>query len=563
MPAQIGENLPADNLSDNSGGAAEANNATTDNSDLTGDSGIIEPAIPSTDAALSGYPTDDESMYNDNGGNSKIADSSLASLALPAAAGASSTSRSAATSASSFSALQISPAGNSGAAVTSIPIEVPPGRKGIQPNISLNYNSNGSNGWLGVGWSLDMGAIQRSNKRGVNYTANDYVVMASGSTSELVPIGNNYYSPKIEGAFSRYYKHPTGGWEVTTKDGVIYYYGSSIASRQDNAIGVFKWCLDKIQDTNGNFMTVTYIKDQGEIYLDQIDYTGNTAGLSPANYVKIYRESRPDAPAMYTSNFSVITAYRLKTIEVFANGSRARAYKFSYTSSGNTGRSLLASVQQYGSDALLDAVGTITYGTALPTLNFEFYGGINGFGSGWGLNVDLKGTCTAYPADFNGDGKHDPMRACNDPASNYVWKTIPSVNDLISSISNGIGGRTAISYKPSSEYSNTLLPFIVQTVNSTTTCDNYNASNSTCQGNTSATAYTYSGGYFDYAEREYRGFEYVKATAPNDTKTETWFKGCTYTNPPDMLCMCLLNPKRFIRKSLCGNHQHLSVHDSV
>jgi hypothetical protein len=69
--------------------------------------------------------------------------------------------------------IQISPAGNTGTAATSIPIAVPPGRQGLQANISLNYNSGGQNGWLGVGWSLDMGAIQRSTKRGVNYSADD------------------------------------------------------------------------------------------------------------------------------------------------------------------------------------------------------------------------------------------------------------------------------------------------------------------------------------------------------------------------------------------------------
>ncbi|RJQ52812.1 MAG: hypothetical protein C4526_07660 [Nitrospiraceae bacterium] len=107
--------------------------------------------------------------------------------------------------------LQISPAGNSGTAVTGIPIIVPPGRKGMQPNISLNYSSSGGNGWLGVGWSLDMGAIQRNTKRGVNYSADDFVVTVNGSSSELVYIGTpqvyqREYRTKIEGAFSRYIK---------------------------------------------------------------------------------------------------------------------------------------------------------------------------------------------------------------------------------------------------------------------------------------------------------------------------------------------------------------------
>ncbi len=44
-----------------------------------------------------------------------------------------------------------------GAATYNIPIEVPKGRNGIQPNLSLYYDSYSSNGWIGVGWDLNMG----------------------------------------------------------------------------------------------------------------------------------------------------------------------------------------------------------------------------------------------------------------------------------------------------------------------------------------------------------------------------------------------------------------------
>jgi hypothetical protein len=73
-----------------------------------------------------------------------------------------------------------------GAATAAIPIDVPPGKAGIAPKIALTYNSYQPNGWIGVGWTLDMGSIQRATKRSANYTSNDYVASVNGSVSELV-----------------------------------------------------------------------------------------------------------------------------------------------------------------------------------------------------------------------------------------------------------------------------------------------------------------------------------------------------------------------------------------
>lgn len=121
-----------------------------------------------------------------------------------------------------------------------------------------------------MGWNLDIGSIQRSTKRAVDYGASDFVF--SGYV-ELIPRtswGTNYYGARIEGDFSKYYFiSSSSGWQVTARDGTKYYYGTTQASRQDNPEDpnqVFKWCLDRVEDTNGNYMTVTYEKDQGQIY---------------------------------------------------------------------------------------------------------------------------------------------------------------------------------------------------------------------------------------------------------------------------------------------------------
>lgn len=86
----------------------------------------------------------------------------------------------------------------SGAALSSIPIFVPPGRLGMAPNLTLNYNSQLGDGWVGVGWTLDPGSIQRSATYGVDYTKNDYIYVKDGSSTALVNVGSNKYMAKID-----------------------------------------------------------------------------------------------------------------------------------------------------------------------------------------------------------------------------------------------------------------------------------------------------------------------------------------------------------------------------
>ena len=69
-----------------------------------------------------------------------------------------------------------------GAAVYTIPIEVPPGVAGMQPDLAITYNSNGGNGLLGVGFSLSGLSVitrcgqtiaQDGREGGVYYDARD------------------------------------------------------------------------------------------------------------------------------------------------------------------------------------------------------------------------------------------------------------------------------------------------------------------------------------------------------------------------------------------------------
>ena len=49
----------------------------------------------------------------------------------------------------------------------SVPIGLPAGRGGLQPQVSLSFSTGGGNGLFGLGWSLSLPGISRKTSRGV------------------------------------------------------------------------------------------------------------------------------------------------------------------------------------------------------------------------------------------------------------------------------------------------------------------------------------------------------------------------------------------------------------
>lgn len=176
-----------------------------------------------------------------------------------------------------------------------IPIKVPPGRNGMSPSIALTYRSSNGNGPIGMGWEIEMGAIQRSTRGGVDYTKDNYQWCKTGGTMDLVHLSSspeNVYGAKSDGEFTRIRKLTASDgytyWEATNKAGTRFLFGQTWDSRQfGDSSKIFKWCLDKVVDTNGNYMTLKYFNYQGQSYLSEIEYTGNGA-MGPTNMVKFY-----------------------------------------------------------------------------------------------------------------------------------------------------------------------------------------------------------------------------------------------------------------------------------
>ncbi len=262
----------------------------------------------------------------------------------------------------------------SGTTVTTFPINVPPGRAGIQPSVTLLYNSSSPNGPLGMGWIMELGTIERSTKKGVPaYTnADTFVLLQAGSSQELVDISGNgtEFRPKIEGGFSKILFNGTN-WTMYDKKGTRYTFGSNNNSREadpNNSSHIFKWCLDMVTDTVGNTMTIDYTIDLNKVYPTDINYTSN-ASQGKSAFARVHFgwnwNARPDVLTNYQGGFKTTTNMRLREIQTYANSNLYSAYNLEYSLDPDTQQSLLTKITPLGSDGISSLPASLfTYSTA-------------------------------------------------------------------------------------------------------------------------------------------------------------------------------------------------------
>ena len=304
-----------------------------------------------------------------------------------------------------------------GAGVYQIPIEVMPGTGGMQPNVSIVYNSQSGNGLVGYGWSLGaLSAITRVGKTiyhdgavGVpDLTTSDNLMLdgqrlmrASGSNLAT----SSTYKTEIETYLDITCKSLNSylGFEVKNKEGWTLEYGSSADSyiKPKGSSVAYAWLLKKVTDANGNYMTYTYDNnpETGEFRLKQIDYTGNdAAGLNTYNKIEFCYETRTDQSASYIAGSSVQQSVILRKIICSAYGSTIKDYRFNYYFDGIYSK--LTEVEEYGQNGIRYNSTVIDWG--------DYTGDYSRHTSeGYASLSDIKeGTYPVY-ADFNGDGKTD------------------------------------------------------------------------------------------------------------------------------------------------------------
>ncbi|MGB8192417.1 MAG: SpvB/TcaC N-terminal domain-containing protein, partial [Chitinophagaceae bacterium] len=289
-------------------------------------------------------------------------------------------------------------ANNMGNAALSFPVKIPAGRKGMQPEISIDYNSEGSNGWLGLGWNLVTPAISIETKWGVpRYNASLETETYLLNHQQLGPVahradavartGEKQFYPRVENEFEKIIRHnnsPTAyWWEVIDKSGRRNFYGGNPATGADPSAtltdangNIAYWALTETRDPNGNFVKYRYSKvsDAGitggsagiDLYLASVTYTGNgtTEGKYTVEFTRdrqLSESKRQDVIINARWGFKQVCADLLRKIAVKFNGQNIRTYQLNYAQ-GAFYKTLLQSISEF------DAGGTL-----FNTHSFGYY----------------------------------------------------------------------------------------------------------------------------------------------------------------------------------------------
>ncbi|MGH8068935.1 MAG: SpvB/TcaC N-terminal domain-containing protein [Candidatus Entotheonellia bacterium] len=243
-----------------------------------------------------------------------------------------------------------------------VPIALPPGRNGFQPQLNLVCSTGNGTGPFGLGWSLSIPGVSRKTSQGIpRYDEAKDIFILSGA-EDLVPVeayveesqtqthDRTRYRPRTEGLFARIEHHriisrqgsavASDYWEVRSKDGLVSFYGTerhaaahpdwqdpAVVADPADSTKIFAWKLTCTRDPFGNRIAYEYARDAGtegphhwdQLYLRQIRYVDYTTDEGETKFlvsVTLVYEDRPDAFFEHRPGFEIRTRKRCTGIEI-------------------------------------------------------------------------------------------------------------------------------------------------------------------------------------------------------------------------------------------------------
>ena len=297
----------------------------------------------------------------------------------------------------------------SGAATYQIPLSIPNGTSGMEPKLSIVYNSQAGNALLGKGWDLaGLSAISIVPKN----TSFDYIEAKLNDQGEgfaidgqrLISVFGTYgiagsvYSIEMMN-FDRIEIPADGiGFIVKTKDGKILEYGTTIDARILGDIAsssVYVWRLNKAKDANGNYIKYEYGQENGESWIKTISYTGNDAGAAPYAQIQFLYDQRNDINTVFHSRGKFVQKRILSTINCKIQDQQIRKYDFVYVY--NVTITQLAEIKETGAEGKSYNTTKIDWGMLSPNIQQPSLF----------LSLFEREESIIYNGDFDGNGIND------------------------------------------------------------------------------------------------------------------------------------------------------------
>ncbi|KGO87064.1 hypothetical protein Q765_07580 [Flavobacterium rivuli WB 3.3-2 = DSM 21788] len=309
-------------------------------------------------------------------------------------------------------------ASQKGDANISYPIKIPAGRKGMQPQVNLQYSNNGGSGWLGQGWNISTPAITIDTRWGVPsfdpvneselYSLNGEQLMYPSdflphrhkisTIDNITPVpqtqarsANKKFTLRKEGSFAKIERKGNSPsnyyWKVTATDGTISWYGGYVDDDvlentviKDSSGRIVHWALYMVEDVFGNNIIYEYdnanitgltgqnavLNGSNTFYIKNIYYTGRNAGHGKYqvafNYALTGSAKTIRTDATFTARLGLKQAdpYVLNNIDIKYNTTLIRSYLFAYDP-GAFSKRLLKSVTEKDKNNVIFHAHTFDY----------------------------------------------------------------------------------------------------------------------------------------------------------------------------------------------------------
>ena len=337
--------------------------------------------------------------------------------------------------------------GFTGAGTFSLPIEVPAGPGGLQPGLTLSYNSqvvdqatsNTQPSWVGMGWSLETGSIIRDEHNTSTGSAVTFLLSAGGMSTRIAKDASDIYRPLDENFARVVFDAGANTWTVWDKQGNVYYFEdrSDMADVSDGVIlGVYtyQWSLTRVRSIFGKELTYTYAhetKQIGSITTTTAVYPDTILYPNERYRIRFEREARYDYPAWWNNNDGIPHSYersRLKNVLVEhsydgLSWERVRRYEFRYAADADTSSIVFPGVRHTDANGQEHRLTTLrevqqygtTDGEAFPAYTFTY---------GDNLHLTLAGN--GYGGEVRFDYDTDPNQTLYQPWV-YIPYSLPNI----------------------------------------------------------------------------------------------------------------------------------------